>query len=102
MLGGNLGGPDTGQGAPGRDIGKQLHRSSVITLLQGAAALPDGLTGGLHAAHAGNGFAVQGDFCGGGEPGFTPVEGRNRLALCSFREQSQLQLLHRVTVIVTE
>ena len=46
-------------------------------------------------------FAVYGDGGGGGEPGFAPVEGRNRLQRGIFRKQRQKQLLHGIAVIMT-
>jgi hypothetical protein len=46
--------------------------------------------------------AVYGDLGCGSEPGFAPVQGRNSLTLGPLREQSHLQLLNSITVVMTE
>ena len=102
VLGGDFGGANPGQSAPGRDFRQQLPGGQIVALLQGPAAQPHGLLAGLDPATSRGGLALQGDFGGGGEPGVSPVEGRGGLALAALREQRQLQLLHGVAVIVTD
>ena len=102
VLGGDFGGANPGQSAPGRNFRQQLPGSQIVALLQGPAAQTHGFLAGFDPAASRGSFALQGNFGGGGEPGAAPVEGGRSLALAALREQRQLQLLHGVAVIVTD
>ena len=67
-----------------------------------AEAQPHGFLRRFQPAGGGGGSAVQRDFRGGGEVGSSPVEGGFRLAVRVVGKQRHLQLLHSVTVVVTD
>ena len=102
VFGGDLGGADAGQSAPGGGVVQQLDGCQIVALLQGAAAQAHGLLGRLQASGGGNGAVVHHDFCGGGEPGPAPVEGGGGFTVFIFREQGHLQLLHGIAVVMTD
>jgi len=102
MFGGDFRRPNTCQSAPGGLPVKQLDGRQVVALLQNPPAEPDGFLAGFQPPGGGNGFAVSGDLGRGGEPGFATGKGGNRRPFRIFREQSHLQLLHGVTVLVTD
>ena len=102
MFCGQLGGPYTGQGAPGRLPIQKLPGSQIKALLQYPAAEPDGFFAGAQSAAGFGGAAAKGDSRRGGEPGGAPMEGRYRLRFRVLRKQAQQQLLHGVTVVMTD
>ena len=102
MFGGQLGGPHTGQGAPGRLPIQKLPGSQIKALLQNPAAEPDGFFAGAQPAAGFGGAAAKGDLRRGGEPGASPMEGRYRFRFRVLRKQAQQQLLHGVTVVMTD
>ena len=101
LLGGQLGGPDPCQSAPGGLLGKHLDGRQIDALLQGSAPQPDGFFRCPDAPGSADGPAVQGDFCRGGEPGLSSVQGGKCLDLGTLRKEGQQKLLHSVTVVMT-
>ena len=101
LLGGQLGGPDPCQSAPGGLLGKQLDGRQIDTLLERAPAQPDGFLCRLQPPGGAGSAAVPGDASGGGEPGFPSVETGAGIHLSPFREETEEQLLYGITVVVT-
>ena len=109
--GGQLGGPDTGQRAPGGDLFQEGQRGLKIALLQDPAAQGDRFLPFLHGDLSAVGYAAQTDGGAGGQPAPLPHQpGNGTIALKGFghrfhglqREQGELQLLHRVAFLVAD
>ena len=102
MFGGNFGGTDACQGAPGRRLLQQLHRSQIVALLQNTAAQTDGLVGRFQPAPAGGGPAFFCNFGNGGEVDGAPVKGADGFHLGVGSEQRQLELLYGIPVLMAD
>jgi hypothetical protein len=102
MGGGDLGGADTGKSAPGRDFLQKLHRCQVIAALEGSAAQAHRFPVSCQPLGGTDGFSLQGNFRGGGEPLCPPVKGGNGFAFRICGKQRQLELLHGITVVMAD
>ena len=81
---------------------QKLNCSQIVALLQSSPAQTHRLLSCTNPPGGCGGFAADINFCGGGEPCVSSMEGRDSLAILSGGEQSHLQLLHSVAVVMAE